>query len=145
MKEKKKGIWMVPAPLGGAVKEERFPHPGKPLHWWGDQPGQKGSFRVSEKSAAAGLWQTEQRETCIEGPGHLTAVHGPRCMSAGAGSWGWGGMLGAETQASEDRLRERTGVGCVQTGQRGWSMVQAATRGMVQAQGCTREGARVCH
>ena len=25
-------------PREGAVKEDRFPHPGKIPHWWGDQP-----------------------------------------------------------------------------------------------------------
>ena len=33
---------MGPAPLEGAVKEERFPHPGKTLHWLGDEPDRKG-------------------------------------------------------------------------------------------------------
>ena len=28
----------------GAVKEDRFPHPGKPPHWWGDEPGCGGKF-----------------------------------------------------------------------------------------------------
>ena len=39
-----------------------FPHPGKPLHWRGDQLGQKGSFRGLEESAAVSLQQAEQRE-----------------------------------------------------------------------------------
>ena len=33
------------------MKEERFLHPGRPPHQWGDQPGQKGSFRTSEENA----------------------------------------------------------------------------------------------
>lgn len=48
-------------PWEGAVREEMFPHSGKPLQWLGDQPGHKGSFRGLEESAAAALWQAEQR------------------------------------------------------------------------------------
>ena len=44
----------------GAVKDERFPHSGKTLHQWEDQPGQKGSFRGSE-SATASCQQAVQR------------------------------------------------------------------------------------
>ena len=34
------------------MKEEWFPHPGKPLHQWGDQVEQKGSFRDSEECSS---------------------------------------------------------------------------------------------
>ena len=39
------------------MEEERPLPPGKPPHWPGDQPGQKGSFTASEEHAAACLWQ----------------------------------------------------------------------------------------
>ena len=67
----------------GAVKEERVPHPGNPLHQLGDQAEQTGNFRGSEESAAAGLQQTGQRETSIDTPGHLPALPSPRHMYAG--------------------------------------------------------------
>ena len=31
-------------PREGAVREDRFPYPGKPPHWWGDEPGCGGKF-----------------------------------------------------------------------------------------------------
>ena len=39
-------------PLQGAEGEERFPHLGKPPHWWRDQLGQKGNFWGLEESPA---------------------------------------------------------------------------------------------
>ena len=33
-KNRDKRIGTGPAPLGGRVKEEKFPHTRKPLHWW---------------------------------------------------------------------------------------------------------------
>lgn len=56
------------SPWEGAVKE-RFPRAGNPIHWLGDDPGQKGSFKASEENAATGLWQV--KETSSESPGHL--------------------------------------------------------------------------
>ena len=84
MKEKKKKeSGQDLCPWEGIVKEEMFTHPGKLLHWQGDQPGWKGSFRGSKESAVASSWHAEQRETCTEGPGQLHALPSPRCMSAG--------------------------------------------------------------
>ena len=39
----------------GAVKEDRFLHPGKSPHWWGDQPGWRSGFGASEESTATSL------------------------------------------------------------------------------------------
>ena len=64
------------------MKEERFLHPGKPLHWQGDQLGQKGSFRGLQESAAAGLQQAEQMEACTNGPCHRPALPSLRCAFA---------------------------------------------------------------
>lgn len=58
----------------GAVKKERFPHTGNPLHQLGDQPRQTGSFRGLEGSAPAGLPQAEQRDTSTDSPGSLAAL-----------------------------------------------------------------------
>ena len=91
------------------MKEERFPHPGNLLHWLGDQPGQKGSFRGSEENAAAGLQPAEQRETSTDGPGHFLALPAPDArLLVHMG-------LGAATWASADRPGKRTGVGCAET------------------------------
>ena len=62
-------------PWEGAEKEERFLHPGKRPHLWGDQLGQKESFRGSEKSTINSLWQAEQRETYTDG--HATTLCAP--------------------------------------------------------------------
>lgn len=67
------------------MKEESFPQPGKPLHRWGGQPGQKWSFRGSKQSTADSLWQADQRETCTDGPGHCPVLPSLRCATAGAG------------------------------------------------------------
>ena len=77
------------------MKEERFPHPGKPLHLPGDKLGQKGSFRGWEESAAPSLRWAEQRETCTEGLGHHSAVPSPRLSSAGVHR-GWVVKLGLQ-------------------------------------------------
>ena len=79
-----------------------------PLHQLGDQPGQIGSLRGSEESAAAGFLQAGQRDQ-PRGLGPLAALRSLRCMSAGAHG------LGAETQASGDRPSVRTRSGCVET------------------------------
>ena len=61
------------------MKEERFLHTGKPPHW----RGLKGSFRALEESAAASLWQPEQRENCTDGQCRCPAL--PRVTCAGRG------------------------------------------------------------
>ena len=42
--------WLCPRE--GAVKEERFPHPGKSPNQRGDQPRERGIFRALEEGAA---------------------------------------------------------------------------------------------
>ena len=92
MKEKKKGIGIRPIPWESAVKQESFSHPGNPHLWLEDQPGQKGSVRGSEESAATGLWQAGQRETSTV---MATLLHSPAwdmhlLVCAGAGCWNSG-------------------------------------------------------
>ena len=47
-------------PWWGAEGEERFPHLGKPPHWWEDQLGLKGSFRGLEESATTSLCRQDR-------------------------------------------------------------------------------------
>ena len=98
------------------MKDERFPQPGKALPQWGDQSGQKRSFRGSVKQAVC---STEQSKTCIGGLCHLPALSRLRFTLASAcGHW----MLDAETLASADKHREKTRMGCMETAGRGWSL-----------------------
>lgn len=49
------------------MKEEMNLHPGRPAKTdRGDQLGQKGSLRVSEKSTAATLRRAKEREGCTD-------------------------------------------------------------------------------
>ena len=75
-------------PWWGAEEEERFLHPGKPPHQWGDQLGHKGNFRGSKESTATSLWQASQSETYTDGPRHSPARPSLRHVSATAGG-GW--------------------------------------------------------
>ena len=77
------------------VKEEKFPHTRKALHWQGQGVGRGGSFGATEESTVTGVQGAKQRDSHTEDrcrPG-LTS---PRGLSAhppgrvGAGSWGSG-------------------------------------------------------
>ena len=46
----------------GAVKEEKFPHTRKPLHWQRRGGGQGGSFGAMEESAATGVQRAKRRD-----------------------------------------------------------------------------------
>ena len=46
---------MGPAPLEGAVKEEKFPHTRKPLHWWRQEDGWGRSFGTMEENTATAM------------------------------------------------------------------------------------------
>ena len=65
-KNRDKRIGVEPALWEGAVKEERFPHTRKLLHWqrWGD--GWGGSFGATEESAATGVQRTKWRDSHTE-------------------------------------------------------------------------------
>lgn len=80
-RKKKEPGWDL-CPWEGNVKEEGSPHPGKPLHQWGGQRGQKGSFRRSEKRAAARTQQAKQRDQ-HRGSLHLPAFPSLRRVPAG--------------------------------------------------------------
>ena len=92
------------------MKEEKFPHTRKPLHWQRQGVG-GGSFRAMEESAAVGVQRAKQRfphrgsvPTSTQEPERLV------CSPTGAGE-GW--ELRFQLQRSDPR--ERTGVGYVNT------------------------------
>ena len=49
----------------GALKEERFPHTRKPLHWR-RQGVTGGNFRATEESTATGVRRAKQRDSRTE-------------------------------------------------------------------------------
>ena len=76
----------------GAVKEEKFPHTRKALHWWRLRVAEGGSFGATEESTATGVQRAKQRDSCTEEwcrPA-LTSLRGLSAHPpgrAGAGSW----------------------------------------------------------
>ena len=49
------------------MKEDKFPHTKKPLHWRRQGcRGEGGSFGDTEESAAAGVWRAKRRDSCTE-------------------------------------------------------------------------------
>ena len=97
-KNRDKRIGTGPASLEGAVKEEKFPHTRKPLHWR-RRGGRGGSFRATKESAATGVQRAKQRDSCTEDQCR-PALTSPRGLSAHPlGCVG----AGAEARASEVR------------------------------------------
>ena len=91
------------------MKEEKFMHTRKPLHWrgWG-----MGSFRAMEESAATGVWTAKWTESCTEDrcrPALLSLRHLSARLPGQVGVWV--SRLGLRRSDP----RERTGVGCVKT------------------------------
>ena len=84
------------------MKEEKFPHTRKPLHWW-RRGWQGGSFGATEESAATGVRRAKRRDSRTE----------ERCQQAltSPGGRGWELRLGLRRSDP----RERTGVGVVNT------------------------------
>ena len=78
------------------MKEEKFPHTRKPLHWWRLGVGGGGSFRATEESAATGVRRAKWRDSRTEDQSR-PALTSPRGLSAHPP--GWVG-LGAEARAS---------------------------------------------
>ena len=81
------------------MKEEKFPHTRKPLHWqrMGMDAGAGGSFRAMEESAAQGCGgqSGEIPAQRISADQHSPASEA--CLLTRQGGWG----LGAEARASE--------------------------------------------
>ena len=75
----------------GAVKEEKFPHTRKPLHWRRGGMVGRGSFGATEESAATGAQRAKWRDSHTEDQCQ-PALTSPRDLSAhrpgrvGAGS-----------------------------------------------------------
>ena len=93
------------------MKEEKFPHTRKPLHWW------KRRVCVGELQSHRGQSSNRGAEGNVERFPHRglvpTSTHQPEtlvCSPARAGG-GWELRLGL--QRSDPR--ERTGVGCMET------------------------------
>ena len=88
------------------MKEERFPHTRKPLHWW--RWGVAGGcFRAMEESTATGVPKGKE-ERFPHRRSVLTSTHQTErlvCSPAGAGG-GWGLRLGLRRSDP----RERTGL-----------------------------------
>ena len=81
----------------GAVKEERFPHTRKPLHWW--RWGVGVSFGATEESTATGVQRAKRRDSRTEDQCRpaLTSMrrlsaHTPGRVAAGSWDLGFGGQ-----------------------------------------------------
>ena len=50
------------------MKEEKFPHTRKPLHWWRQEVvvGGEGSFGAMKESTAKGVQRAKWRDSCTE-------------------------------------------------------------------------------
>ena len=82
------------------MKEERFPHTRKPLHWWIWRVAEVGSFEATEESAATGVQRAKRRDSRTDRIG--ADQHSPAqeaCLLTRRGGRG----LGAEALASEVR------------------------------------------
>ena len=99
------------------MKEEKFPHTRKALHW--QRPGRGvggwgwgGSFRATEESAAMGVRRAKRRDSRTEAR-RRAALTSPRLVRSPAGRGGRGWELRLGLRRADPR--ERTGVGCVNT------------------------------
>ena len=93
------------------MKEEKFPHTRKPLHWGASRGG--GWKLWSHGGERSNRGAEGKAERFPHRGSVLTSTHQPErlvCSPAGAGG-GWELRLGL--QRSDPR--ERTGVGCVNT------------------------------
>ena len=93
------------------MKEEKFPHTRKPLHWWGQ--GWVGG-KLRSHGGKRNNRDAEGKAERYPHRGSLpTSTHQPErlvCTPAGAGG-GWELRLGLRRSDP----RKRTGVGCVNT------------------------------
>ena len=116
------------------MKEERFPHPGNPLHWLGDQLGQRELQRLRGECSswlAAGRTEIDQQRQSWP----------PRCTHQLETCVCWYGRwrrLGAETQASQTDLGEDWDWLCGDS-------LKELERGLGHNWACARHGAQVCH
>ena len=93
------------------MKEEKFPHTRKPLHWW--RWGVAGGKLQSQGGECINRGAEGKVERFLHRGSVPTSTHQPErlvCSPAGAGG-GWELRLGLRRSDP----RERTGVGCVNT------------------------------
>ena len=93
------------------MKEEKFPHTRKPLHWW------RREWAGGNLRSHGGEYSNRGAEGKAERLPHrgsvLTSTHQPERLVCSPAGTGWGWELRLQFQRSDPR--ERTGVGCVNT------------------------------
>ena len=119
---------MGPVPLGRSCGEGKVLSPRKLPSPAGRSARTEGSFRGSEESAAAGLWQEKHRYTSMEGPGWPPVLLSPRCTYAGT-CQGWVLQLWFQRTEPGRGMGLMCGPSCNQAG----------------GEGCAQEGAWVSH
>ena len=95
------------------MKEEKFPHTRKPLHWWRRGSGRWRGKLQSHGGQLSNRGAQSKAERFPHRGSVLSSTHQPErlvCSPAWAGG-GWELRLGL--QRSDPR--ERTGVGCMNT------------------------------
>ena len=93
------------------MKEERFPHTKKSLHWW--RWGVAGGKLWNHRGEHSNRGAEGKAERFLHRGSVLTSTHQPErlvCSPAGTGG-GWEMRL----RFRRSYPRERTGVGCVNT------------------------------
>ena len=93
------------------MKEEKFPHTRKPLHWW--RGGVGGGKLQSHRREHSNRGAEGKAERFLHRGQVPTSTHQPKrpvCSPAGVGG-GWELRL----RLGRSEPRERTGVGCVNT------------------------------
>ena len=90
-KNREKRIGTRPAPLGGTVKEEKFPHTRKPLHWWGQGWGAGGKLQ-SHGGDHSNRGTEGKVEIFLHRGSVPTSIHQPeRLVCSPTGGVGWAG------------------------------------------------------
>ena len=83
------------------MKEERFPHTRKPLHWRRLRVAEGGSFGATEESAATGVRRAKRRDSRTE-DWCRPALTSPKGLSAhplgrvGLGAEAWASEVGSQ-------------------------------------------------
>ena len=111
--------------MGGSWRKEKFPHPRKTAHVWGESLDREGAS-VEEGLVVQG--RQDRQVVCATALWAQPDVH--LWVKARAGKQGW-----------EDRPAERAGAGCLETPWRDWSTVQLSNQGCKP--GCHRSEAPV--
>ena len=94
------------------MKEEKFPHTRKPLHWWRWGSGRRGGKLQSHRGECSNRGAEGKAERFPHRGSVPTSTHQPErlvCSPAGVGG-GWELRLRLRSDP-----RETTGVGCVNT------------------------------